>query len=141
MGSCVPWLIVFAITFSEGTYFTQLGYRLGTRAAVSILESGQVQTIITFASVMGLFMMGGMSATMVSVETPIMISSGGNQMSLQLDVLDKVAPGLMTVLAVWFTYKALNRGNSMMKMTFILLGIGLVFGCLGILGAPPTPAA
>ena len=47
----------------------------------------------------------------------------------------------MTVLAVWFTYKALNRGNSMMKMTFILLGIGLVFGCLGILGAPPTPAA
>ena len=136
-----PWLIVFAITFSEGTYFTQLGYRLGTRAAVSILESGQVQTIITFASVMGLFMMGGMSATMVSVETPIMISSGGNQMSLQLDVLDKVAPGLMTVLAVWFTYKALNRGNSMMKMTFILLGIGLVFGCLGILGAPPTPAA
>ena len=135
-----PWLIVFAITFSEGTYFTQLGYRLGTRAAVSILESGQVQTIITFASVLGLFMMGGLSATMVSVTTPIVITSNGNAMSLQTDVIDKVAPGLMTVLAVWFTYKALNRGNSMMKMTFVLLIIGLVTGCIGIFGPVPKLA-
>ncbi len=132
-----PWLLTFAFTFAEGTYFTRMGYSMGTRAAMSILESGQVQTIITFAAVLGLFMMGGLSATMVSVQTPIVIWSNGSAMSVQADILDNIVPGLLTVLTVYFVYRALNKGSmNMMKMTFILLAVGLVLGALGILGDP-----
>ena len=110
---------------------------MGTRAAMTILESGQVQTIITFAAVLGLFMMGGLSATMVSVQTPIVIWSNGSAMSVQTDILDNIVPGLLTVLTVYFVYRALNKGSmNMMKMTFILLVVGLVLGALGILGDP-----
>lgn len=129
--------MTFVFTFSEDTYFTQLGYRMGTRAAMSILKSGQVQTIITFAAVLGLFMMGGLSATMVSVTTPLTIYSNGSAMHVQTDILDKIAPGLLTVLAVYFVYQSRNKGKlNMMKMTFILLAIGLILGAVGILGTP-----
>ena len=55
-------------------------------------------------------------------------------MSVQADILDAVAPGLMTLATVLLVYKYLRNGHSMMKATFWLLGIGLVLGAIGILG-------
>ena len=55
-------------------------------------------------------------------------------MSVQKDILDAIAPGLLTLAAVLLVYKYLRSGKSMMKATFWLLGIGLVLGAIGIIG-------
>ena len=93
-----------------------------------------IQKFITCASVLGMFMMGGLSASMVNMYTTVQIPTGGTPMSIQADILDKVAPGLLTLATVLLVYRYLRSGKSMMKATFWLLGIGLVLGAIGIIG-------
>ena len=127
-------LIVSGIMTAETFFFVSTGYKMGTEAALSILQGGMIQKFITCASVLGMFMMGGLSASMVNMYTTVQIPTGGTPMSIQTDILDKVAPGLLTLATVLLVYKYLRSGKSMMKATFWLLGIGLVLGAIGIIG-------
>ncbi len=108
---------------------------IGVVAALSVLEGGAINKFISCASVLGMFMMGGLSASMVNVYTTAQIPTGeGTVMAIQGDILDAVAPGLLTLATVLLVYKYLRSGHSMMKATFWLLGIGLVLGSVGIIG-------
>ena len=127
-------VIIYAIVFTETTIYTRLGFSLGTRAALNLLQGHMIRTFISCASVLGLFMMGGLSATMVSVTTPIFIPTSGTPMKIQADILDKVAPGLLTLAAVLLTYAYIMKGNTMTKATLMLLLVGTVLGVIGIIG-------
>ena len=128
-------ILLIGVTYTENFIFVNTGYRMGTEAALTILEGGAINKFISCASVLGMFMMGGLSASMVSVYTTAQIPTGENTvMTIQGDILDAVAPGLLTLAAVLLVYKYLRSGHSMMKATFWLLGIGLVLGAVGIIG-------
>ena len=128
-------VLLGGITFTENMFFVRTGYRMGTEAALSVLEGGAINKFISCASVLGMFMMGGLSASMVNVYTTIQIPTGEDTvMAVQGDILNAVAPGLLTLFAVLMTYRYLRNGHSMMKATFWLLGIGLVLGSIGIIG-------
>ena len=127
-------ILLIGVTYTESLIFVNTGYRMGTEAALSILEGGMINKFITCASVLGMFMMGGLSASMVNVYTTVQIPTGETAMGIQTDILDAVAPGLLTLAAVLLVYRYLRSGHSMMKATFWLLGIGLVLGAIGILG-------
>ena len=83
-------------------------------------------------------MMGGLSASFVSVQTPLAIPTAADPMYIQTGILDAIAPGLLSISAVFAVYTYLKRGGTMLKATFYILGIGLVLGSLGILGALPV---
>ena len=134
MGGIISCILIYAIVFTEGTIYSRLGFRLGTRAALNLLQGHAINTFISCASVLGLFMMGGLSATMVSVVTPIYIPTTGTPMLVQAGILDKVAPGLLTLAGVLGTYAYLMKGNTMTKATMMLLLVGLVLGSIGIIG-------
>ena len=128
-------VLLIGVTYTESFIFVNTGYKMGTEAALSILEGGAINKFISCASVLGMFMMGGLSASMVSVYTTAQIPTGENTvMTIQGDILDAVAPGLLTLAAVLLVYKYLRSGHSMMKATFWLLGIGLVLGAVGVIG-------
>ena len=127
--------LVIGILTTEEFFFVNIGYRMGTEAAMTILGGGMVNKFISCASVLGMFMMGGLSASMVNVYTTAQIPTGeGTVMAIQGDILDAVAPGLLTLATVLLVYKYLRSGHSMMKATFWILGIGLVLGAVGIIG-------
>ena len=128
-------ILLGGVTYAENLFFVRTGYKMGTDAALSILQGGMIQKFISCASVLGMFMMGGLSSSMVSVTTPIQIPTGDTTaMSVQKDILDAIAPGLLTLAAVLLVYKYLRSGKSMMKATFWLLGVGLVLGAIGVIG-------
>ena len=128
-------ILLGGITFAENMFFVKTGYRMGTQAALSVLEGGAINKFISCASVLGMFMMGGLSASMVNVYTTAQIPTGeGTVMAIQGDILDAVAPGLLTLATVLLVYKYLRSGHSMMKATFWILAIGLVLGAVGIIG-------
>ena len=60
-------ILLGGITFAENMFFVKTGYRMGTQAALSVLEGGAINKFISCASVLGMFMMGGLSASMVKV--------------------------------------------------------------------------
>ncbi|MDL2220590.1 PTS system mannose/fructose/sorbose family transporter subunit IID [Eubacteriales bacterium OttesenSCG-928-N14] len=117
-----------------GWAMTHVGYRLGTKAATTLLSSGVLNKYITFFAVLGLFMMGGMTSGFVVVQTPLVIMD----ISVQYGVLDAIVPGILTLVTVWSTYEYLRKGkgNTMLKATMALFVIGMIFGALGILGTP-----
>ena len=131
----IYFILVAGILTTEEFFFVNIGYRMGTEAAMTILGGGMVNKFISCASVLGMFMMGGLSASLVNVYTTAQIPTGeGTVMAIQGDILDAVAPGLLTLATVLLVYKYLRSGHSMMKATFWILAIGLVLGAVGIIG-------
>ena len=70
-------ILLGGITFAENMFFVKTGYRMGTQAALSVLEGGAINKFISCASVLGMFMMGGLSASMVNVYTTVQIPTSG----------------------------------------------------------------
>ncbi len=134
LGGILQFALLLGIVTAEGNFFCRTGYRLGTRAASTILDNKNINTFIMCASVLGMFMMGGLSASMIKVSTPVYIPTSGTPMMVQKDILDQVAPGLLTLISVLGVYRFLQKGNTMMKATLLLLCIGLVLGSVGIIG-------
>ena len=126
-------LLLYIILTSEGKFMFNLGYKLGTKSATSILQNRAVQKIVTFFSIIGLFVMGVMAAENVSVALGLNVPYGGEFLSLQETLIDGIAPGLLSLCAVFGIYKYLQKGGNILKATLILLGLSIVLGGLGIL--------
>ena len=134
IGGVAPIVIFAIIGIIEGYTIYNIGYKAGTNSATQMLESGWIQQLIIGASILGLFMMGGLAASYVIVSTPIFITTDTAKISLQTDILDKILPGILQLLVVGGVYMYLEKikRNYTNAMVLILV-VGLVLGSLGIL--------
>ena len=86
------------------------------------------------ASVLGLMVVGGMTAENVSIKFPLAFGSGDEATTLN-DVFNNIMPGLMPLLFTLLVYYLLKKKN--IKTTTLLLlcvAIGLIGSFFGILG-------
>lgn len=127
-------LILFTIPTTLVSYnFWHLGYRLGRDSFSRIFEGGLIEQFITGSSILGLFMMGALSATFVKVRTTLVLTSGEQQFVLQT-ILDRLMPGLLPLLTVVGVYVYIEKaGPKYTRVLLWLLGIGLVLGAVGVL--------
>lgn len=124
------------LVFFTGRYTCNLGYKLGGEAVPKLLKSGTMNTLITAASVLGLFMMGALSASYVKVSTPLnwVISSTGAAIGLQAN-LDAILPGMLQLLAIFGIYWYFtHKGQNYIKLVLTILLISIVAAFFGILG-------
>jgi len=135
-GALAPGIIGFTVLSLEGKFFWNLGYKLGTKAALNVLQTSAVQRVIMFFSVLGLFVMGGLSAGMVDVKTAILIPKGDQFFSLQYELFDAILPGILSLVVIFGIYTYLKKGGNILRSTFAILIVALVLGGLGILGTP-----
>lgn len=128
-------LLIFGMCMVEGLLLFPFGYRLGTRAAARILSSGKLKTFFKFTGVLGMFMIGALSAGLVSVSTPIEIVADGRVQMLQA-VFDSIVPGALSLLVIMFVYWFLEKkGRKAVNLCMLCLLVGaLLLGCLGIIG-------
>jgi PTS system mannose-specific IID component len=134
MGPLLQLILLSATVLVEGHIFSYTGFKMGTRAALTILSGHRITVFISTAAVLGLFMMGGLAAGFVKVVTPIFIATGATPLKLQTDVLNKIAPGLLPLGVILFTYWYIQKGNSMMKAALLLTFLGLLLGAAGVIG-------
>jgi mannose/fructose/N-acetylgalactosamine-specific phosphotransferase system component IID/mannose/fructose/N-acetylgalactosamine-specific phosphotransferase system component IIC len=134
LGPILCFFLTPMIAWSAGYYFIHSGYRMGTRAAIDVLQGSRINTFISVASVLGLFMIGGMSAQMVKVTTPIFVPTSGTPVQIQGDVLDKIAPGILPLGLILLVFRYLQKGGTMMKAALILTAVGIGLGAVGIFG-------
>ena len=129
-------LIIGAVTTTEIFVFLKLTYNMGQKAILAILRGGYVQKAISVMTVLGMVMIGGMTATYVSISTPITYLVDGETATIQ-GLLDSILPGILPFIAVICTYLYLRRGikgNRSMRMALILSVTGLLLGIIGIIG-------
>ena len=108
-------------------YFMMEGYKVGTQLLGDFEKKGIMDSITYGAAVLGLTIVGAMTADMVYINTGITFGTGELSSSLQ-SVLDGIMPKLLPLGATFGIY-ALLRKN--IPVIYILLGITLV----GILGS------
>ncbi len=107
-------------------YGTMSGYRLGTTFVERLQESGLLDNITYGASILGMTVIGAMTATMVTFTTPLQIGEGDGAVTIQ-SMLDSIAPSLLPLLFTLFMYYLLKKG---VKITYLLVGI-VAFGIIG----------
>lgn len=125
LGGIIPVLFTI-LTVIIGKNLLHLGYNLGRESVKSILHSGLIEELISGTSIMGLFMMGALSAQFVKLTTPLTIPTGsGNTMAVQ-SILDSIAPGILPLCIVFGLYWVIaNR-----KQNYAVISIGIIFLCL-----------
>ena len=112
--------------FVEGLYLFRFGYSLGRESIRHILSGGIVKKLLDGASILGLFMMGSLSAMVVKLNTTIKFDVSGKDFIVQ-DVLDKIAPGLLPLGAIFLVYWMMKyKKMSITKVLCILVVLSIV---------------
>ena len=131
----ILFLLIFNIP-AQGLryYLMNAGYKLGSGFLAKIQENGLMSKLTYAASVLGLMVVGGMTAENVSIKFPLAFGSGDEATTLN-DVFNNIMPGLMPLLFTLLVYYLLKKKN--VKTTSLLLlcvAIGLIGSFFGILG-------
>ena len=124
-------LLLFNIPNVLVRYFgCHWGYNSGMKALNRFEELGLTEKIFTAAAIIGLLVIGGMSASMVSVNPVVAIGSGDNAIKL-IDVINGIMPKMLSLLTTLGVYRLLKKGT---KPNTILLGIIVVSVLLTAIG-------
>ncbi|OUO33880.1 PTS system mannose/fructose/sorbose family transporter subunit IID [Olsenella sp. An293] len=98
------------------------GYELGTSFLSKMAASGIMQKVFLGASIIGMLVIGAMTASMVSVNLALSIGEGDSAILLN-DVINGIMPKLLPLLVTLLLYKLIRKG---WKVNTLLLGIVVV---------------
>ncbi|MCO7512317.1 PTS system mannose/fructose/sorbose family transporter subunit IID [Serratia fonticola] len=134
MGGIMPVVLYTVITMAISYGLAHKGYTLGRESIIGLLQGGKIKELIYGANVLGLIMMGALSASYVKITSPLKISAlEGSEVVVQ-QILDSIAPGLLPLVAVFSIYFYLVKKGP--RYTTILLSVvvlSVVCSLLGIL--------
>ncbi|WP_125706157.1 PTS system mannose/fructose/sorbose family transporter subunit IID [Lacticaseibacillus daqingensis] len=121
----VPHMI---IRYYSGVY----GYKFGTDLLTNISSSSLFTKISKAATIVGLMVIGAMSAQMVILTTPLSFKFGDTAFKLQT-YIDQIFPLLMPLLYTLFMFWLLkSKKKSSMFILMITIAIGLIGSFIGI---------
>ncbi|ENM5912872.1 PTS system mannose/fructose/sorbose family transporter subunit IID [Vibrio mimicus] len=125
-------LVLFNIArFSLFVPLFNYGYRLGMSALDTLKE--QTAAFSRGATMLGLMVVGALSATFVSVKLDLALNLNEGVLNLQEGVLDKIMPNILPLAVVIGCYKLIMRGFSPVKVMMVMIVGAMVLHYLGIL--------
>lgn len=113
-----------------------LGMKLGTGFITEAMASGKMQAFTKGFTVLGMIMVGAMTAQFVTVKTTLVIPTGGATFDLQA-MFDSILPGfvpLAVTMGCFFYLRKSKSKNSAMILLGIILACCVVCTLLGITG-------
>ena len=134
MGGILPLILYPAITLAISYGMVHKGYTLGRDSIISLLQGGRIKELIYGANVLGLIMMGALSASFVKITSPLKISAlKGSEVVVQ-QILDSIAPGLLPLAAVFAIYFYLvKKGPRYTTILLSIVALSVVCSLLGVL--------
>jgi len=124
-------LFCFSILFC-GYECWFLGYNKGAEAVTNLFGSPIFAKISKAASLLGMFMMGVLTASYVSLSTTLVIPTGDSVLNIQ-EVLDSIIPGLLPLAAVLAIYFILhNKTQKFGLITISIVIICIVCSAIGV---------
>jgi len=119
-------------------YSMQYGYQKGTEI-VQDMEGGQLQKLTTGASILGLFVMGGLVARWASLKIPLEIARYKNQAGEEVvttvqSVLDDLLPNLVPLLLTFLCMYLLKKKVSAIAIILVMFVVGVGGRYAGIFG-------
>lgn len=129
--------IVFLLLFNIPSilvkyYGTFLGYKLGSEYIQKVYESGLMNILTKAASIVGLIMVGGMTAQMVSFTSAVELSMNGESILNLQNMLDQIFVGIVPLGVTLLCYYLLKKKN--VSINVLIMGIIVVSILLSVLG-------
>lgn len=133
MGAVVFLLLYNIPAFIIHYYSLYSGYSVGSNFIKKLYESGGMKILTKSSSMLGLMMMGSMTASNVKFKTILQVAVSGSKQAIQLQsYLDQlflgIVPLTVTLVSFWLLRKKVN-------VNIVMLGImvlGIILGLLGI---------
>ncbi|TMX44558.1 PTS system mannose/fructose/sorbose family transporter subunit IID [Vibrio sp. Hep-1b-8] len=107
------------------------GYNTGIKALSKLKD--QTVAMSKAATIVGITVIGAMSAKFVKLSTTASIGYADTVFSIQTDLLDKIVPNILPLLFVIATYKILMKGVSPTKIILGMIAFGVLGSYAGIL--------
>lgn len=128
----IVFLILFNI-FNFGTRYYGLlyGYKLGGSLIEKMSGDSIMQRLSEGTTLVGLMVLGVMTATMVNIPLDFVVGKGEQAMSLKT-IFDGVMPNLIPLLLTLGIYKATKKGISTTVILFAVIGLAIIGSVIGI---------
>ena len=128
----IAFLIAFNVPHILVRYFgTKYGYLFGTQLMTNIKENDVFKNISKAAVIVGLMVIGTMTASMVSATTVLEVNIGGTPFAIQ-QYLDQIFPLLIPLLYTLGMFGLLKKGVRSDVILLITIAVGIVGAFLGI---------
>lgn len=117
-------------------YMTYLGYTMGETFIKQAFESGLITTLTKCAGIVGLMMVGQMTANNVSFNLAITlppVAEGAEPVAIQ-QYFDELLLGVLPLSITFICYYLLSKGVNQVKLIFGIMIIGIILGVLGVAG-------
>lgn len=122
----ILFLLIFNVPAILVRYFClKWGYKFGTEFITKAEQSGLMEKITLCAAVLGLMVIGGMTADLVEFTVPFKIGSGETAVTLQ-SVLDSILPKLLPLSLTGVVYYLFGKN---IKSTHVVVGL-IILGIL-----------
>lgn len=109
------------------------GYTVGESFVAKTMKNGIFKTVTKAISVLGLMMIGAMSAQYVTFTTTFQTKVAGQIFKLQ-NIFDQIMPGLLPLTLVLCCFAYLRKKNHPARVLVAILILALVLSFLGITG-------
>jgi len=124
--------IVPAIVQTIGFFTFKAGYQLGRESLLDILRGGWIDRVMTAAGVLGMLMMGALSANYVNLSSTLTFTISGKEFAVQ-SFFDQIVPGFLPLVVLICGYLYLNRPKaSNSKLMLALTATGLIGAVIGL---------
>lgn len=138
------WLgpVLYMILYPVGTaflsnYMFRLGYRGGLESISQFMESGKLELITESVTILGLIVVGALTASFVAVPLPIQIRSGAGFDNVLVDfqvLVNNIFPQLLPLLLTILVYFLVGKRKwSPIKVMGLILVLAAVLTALGYL--------
>ncbi len=123
-----PYVLWFGWMTIVALFMDKLGYEQGRKGIAKLINSPIVNKVLYGAGVLGIMMMGALSASYVSLNIKIgwETSMGATDVA---SIVNGLIPSFFTLLFLGICYLLLSKGKSFVK---VLIGV-VIFGLLGTL--------
>lgn len=129
----IPGIIYLAWSYGWSWFLFNKGYSLGKNAVLEILHSGKIKKLIDIASIVGIFMIGCLSASYVKLSTILTFTSSTSTVALQ-EILDSMLPNLLPFAVVMGMYLYITkRGPKYLRLISYTMIIAILLTFLQII--------
>ena len=108
-----------------------MGYVYGTSFIERVFNSGLMNAFTKAASILGIVMVGAMTAQMVNVPLNVVLTMGETSLNIA-DVVNSIFPGLLGVLLLFGVAALIKKGVRPTTLVVATLAAGLFGALIGI---------
>lgn len=131
----ILFFLVFNIPAMLARYYGAfLGYGLGTNVIGSIQNSGIMDTVTKYASLVGMMVVGAMTMDMTTIKLTTKIGLGKNSQTLQ-SLLNGIFPGIVTLALFGLMYWMLKKKWNPLLIMLLILVVSILAAYFNVLSA------